>query len=179
MAYGFDTASTFGKFFPDGNFLGYQEHLEAYFQKLQASGQATHKFFFDFDCDLVDLLHHGTDFIVDDLLPRRYTLVKPYKALGDVIDLGAGIAVSSRFRDALEALEPGRHQIWPVEIVLPSGEAYPTEYFMLRVLTVLDAWDREQSDPACWQKSRLVMMIAPLKKKRYRRKLVMPDQAAV
>lgn len=164
MAYGFDTASTFGKFFPDGEFFGYIEHLEAYFQKLQATGQATHKFFSEFKRDLIHDMHDGTDFIVDDLLPRRYTLVKPYKALGDVIDLGAGIAVSARFRDALEALEPGRHQIWPVEIVLPSGEAYPTEYFMLRVLTELDAWDREQSDPACWEQSRRVMKIAPLKK---------------
>lgn len=165
MAYGFDKASTFGAFFPDGEFFGYKEHLKEYFQELQASGQASHKFFFDFNSDLIRDMHDGTDFIADDLLPKRYTLAKPYKALGDIIFLGAGIAISARLRALIEELEPHRHQIWPVEMVLPSGEPYPTEYFMLRVLTVLDAWDREQSDPDCWEKGRRIMTIAPLKEK--------------
>lgn len=36
---------------------------------------------------------------------------------------------------------------------------------MLRVLTELDAWDREKSDPNCWEKGRRIMKIAPLKEK--------------
>lgn len=165
MAYGFDTASTYGKFFPEGDYIGYDDDLKKYFVEMSQKGLVAEKFFDDFDRRLIGDLHNSPDFLSEKLLPKRYTLAKPYKSLGDVIQIGAGIAVSSRFRDAVEALEPGRHQIWPIEIVLPSGEPYPTEYFMLRVLTELDAWDREKSGPDCWKKSWQIMKIAPPKEK--------------
>ncbi|WP_424942627.1 imm11 family protein [Aliiroseovarius crassostreae] len=163
MAYGFDRPSTFGKLFPDGEFLGfYDEYLMERFHEMSAKGEARQEFFPGFKSDLIRDMHRGTDPIADDLLPKRYSLAKSYKSLGDIIYLGAGIAVSSRLRDLIEELEPGRHQIWPIEVILPSGEAYPTEYFMLRVLSQLDPFDKEKSDPSCWKKSgRILKMMRP------------------
>ncbi|WP_022704118.1 imm11 family protein [Pseudorhodobacter ferrugineus] len=161
MAYGFDKSASFGRFFPDGEFHGFQDYLNERFQEMLAKGQTEQKFFNEFRWALVDAMHSGTDFMAQDLLPRLYTLAKPYKSLGDLINLSAGIAVSSRLRDLIVKLEPGRHQIWPVEIVLPSVEAYPVDYFMLRVLSQLDAFDKANSDQGCWKKSVRILKIAP------------------
>ncbi len=98
-------------------------------------------------------MHRGTDPIAEDLLPKRYSLAKYYQSLGDIIDLGYAIAVSPPLLKLIADLEPGRHQIWPVEIIQRSGEAYPTEYFMLRVLSQLDPFDKEKSPqgkPCTW-----------------------------
>ncbi|SDX67573.1 hypothetical protein SAMN05444358_10910 [Ruegeria halocynthiae] len=163
MAYGFGTPSTYGKFFPDGEFLGfYDDYLEARFQELSAKGEAGQEFFTQFRSDLIRNMHRGIEPIAEDLLPKRYSLAKPYKSLGDIIDLGYAIAVSAPLLKLTEALDPGRHQVWPIEVILPSGEAYPTEYFMLRVLSQLDPFDKEKSDPSCWKKSgRIIKMMRP------------------
>ncbi|PID36570.1 MAG: hypothetical protein CR993_04260 [Rhodobacterales bacterium] len=163
MAYGFDTPSTYGRFRPDGEFLGfYDDYLEARFQELSAKGKAEQEFFTQFRIDLLRDMHRGTDPIAEDLLPKRYSLAKYYQSLGDIIDLGYAIAVSPPLLKLIADLEPGRHQIWPVEIIQRSGEAYPTEYFMLRVLSQLDPFDKEKSDPSCWKKSgRIIKMMRP------------------
>ena len=164
MAYGFDTPSTYGRFRPDGEFLGfYDDYLEARFQELSAKGEAGQEFFTQFRSDLIRNMHRGIEPIADDLLPKRYSLAKSYQSLGDIIDLGYAIAVSQPVLKLIKNLDPGRHQVWPIEIIQRSGEAYSTEYFMLRVLSQLDPFDKEKSDPNCWKKSvRILKMRAPL-----------------
>ena len=147
MAYGFDTPASFGKFFPDCEMPGYWEHLQKRFAEQSAKGEATHRFFTEFESDFIRDYHRGTERIAEDLMPRDLVLVRPYKALGDIIAIGMGIAVTARVRALIEELEPGRHQFLPIRITQPSGETYPAEYFTLRVLTVLDAWDREEKRP--------------------------------
>jgi hypothetical protein len=114
MAYGFDKSVSLGRFFPDGEFHGFQEYLNERFQEMLAKGQTEQKFFNEFRWALVDAMHSGTDFMAGDLLPRLYTLAKPYKSLGDLINLSAGIAVSSRLRD---------HHIWRGFVSAESGIA--------------------------------------------------------
>lgn len=159
MAYGFDVSVSFGRFFPDGDFLGYDEQLKTRFDETLAKGKPEHKFFNEFRWAHVENMHHGTSFIADDWLPKRYVLHKRYSSLADLINLSAGIAVSAPLRDLIEKLEPGKHQLWPVELVYHSGEPYPGEYSMLRVLSQLDAFDKERSDPSCWERPVRVVKI--------------------
>ena len=162
MAYGFDTPATFGKFFPDGEFAGYEDFLEGYFEEASAEGQTTQKFFTDFRSDLHRDFHKGRRSVPDALLPKTFQLAKPYKKLGDIMGLGYASAVPSSLLDIIEKLEPGRHQSWPIDITLPSGDGYPIQYHMLNVLTSLDAWDKEQSDPGSYKKSmRIFKMLRP------------------
>lgn len=162
MAYGFDASVSFGKFFPDGEFLGYHEQLQDHFRAMSMNGLTEHRFFTDFRWAHVTNMHGGTEFIANELLPRRYTLFKKYKSLGDMINLGAGIAISQPLRDLVERFEPGRHQLWPVEIVDHLGRPQWSDYSMLRVLTQLEAFDKERSDPSCWERPvRVVKITAP------------------
>jgi hypothetical protein len=164
MVYGFDNSASFGKFLPDADMPGYWEYLEQRFNEMSANGTATHEFFPQFRSQFVDDCLKGLLPIDEDLLPKDFVLAKPYKSLGDVILLGLGIAVTERFKDVIEKLEPGRHQFRPITIKQPSGAEFPDTYFTLRVLTQLDAWDREKSDPDCWKKSiRIVKMMRPKK----------------
>ena len=163
MVYGFDTPSTYGKFFPEAEMPDYWEHLEQRFNDMSADGATAHEFFSQFKSDFTRDSLHGLQAIDEDLLPKDFVLAKPYKALGDIVLLGVGVAVTARFRELIEKLEPGRHQFRPIKIIQRSGETYSNEYFTLRVLTALDAWDRERSDPGCWKKSvRIAKMRAPL-----------------
>lgn len=162
MAYGFDTSASFGNFFPDAEMPGYWEHLEQQFKEMSAKGLATHEFFPKFQSDFRKDFLNGTRAIDDDLIPQDFVLAKPYRKLGDMILLGLGVAVTDRLRSLIEVLEPGRHQFKAVKITLPSGESYPTAYFTLRVLSQLDAFDKEKSDPACWKKSiRILKIVSP------------------
>ena len=168
MVYGFDTSASFGRFFPDGEFPDYEDQLKEQFQEMSIKGQTEQKFFNEFRWAHSDNMHRGTDFIADDMLPKRFVLSKHYQSLADLIELGAGIAVTGRLRDLIERLEPGRHQFWPVEIIQRSGEAYPSAYFFLRVLSQLDAFEKEKSDPTCWKKSLQILKIAPPKEENAR-----------
>lgn len=162
MVFGFSKSMSFGRFYPDGVFSDYRDQLNERFHEVSVKEQIEHKFFDDFHSAHVDNMHYGTEFIADSLLPTRYTLAKHYQALADLINLGAGIAVSARLRDLIEGFEPGKHQFWPVTLIQRSGEAYPNSYFMLRVLSLLDAFDKDKSDPACWEKSvRILKITAP------------------
>lgn len=161
MAYGFDTSASFGKFFPDAEMPRYWEHLEQQFKEMSAKGVAAHEFFPQFQSDFRRDFLYGTRAIDNDLIPQDFVLAKPYRALGDMILLGLGVAVTDSLRSLIEELEPGRHQFKAVKITLPSGEAYPSAYFMLRVLSRLDAFDKDKSDPTCWEKSVRILKIVP------------------
>ena len=160
MAYGFDTSASFGKFLPDAVMPGYWEHLEQQFKELSAKGLATHAFFSEFKSDFRRDFLHGTEIIEEAVMPKDFILAKSYKALGVMIVLGLGVAVSHRLRTLIETLEPGRHQFCPVKITLRSGGEHPVAYFTMRVLTQLDAFDKENSDPSCWEKSVRIIKIA-------------------
>lgn len=161
MAYGTDTPAVFGKFFPDHDISpSYFQHLEKRFRELSLSGMTVHKNYPDFERSIDREFRKGTRVIDDDLLPKEFILAKPYQALGDLVTLGLGYAVTVRLRSLIEELEPGRHQFTPVKLLLRSGEVYSTDYCSIRILTVLDAFDKDNSDPTCWKRSLQALKIA-------------------
>ena len=142
---------------------GYWEHLEKRFSEMSAKGEAEERFYGDFKHNVPRDVSYGTEPITEDLLPKDIALAKPYKVLGDIIRFRMGIAVTARTRALIEEREPDRHQFAPLKITLPSGQPFPADYYILRGLTELDAWDPEQSDPGCFKRSvRIMKMRAPL-----------------
>ena len=62
------------------------------------------------------------------------------------------LAVSEPLRDLIERLEPGVHQFWPINIIVPNMaerryEPYPAPYFAMVVMRHLDSFLPDQSDP--------------------------------
>jgi len=160
MAYGFNTASTFGRFFPDAEMPGYWERFKLLFDERRAKGLTTPESFVNFKSQFRRDFLHGTEVIDEELMPQDIVLAKPYKRLADMIILGLGVAVTDRFRSLIETFEPKRHQFKAVNLTLPSGAPYPTGYFTFRVLSQLDAFDKAASDPTCWRDSGRILEIA-------------------
>lgn len=153
MAYGFDTPSTFGRFWPDFEFPDHDAAVAALFERLKTRNEMEHKFLQDFGQSISYEFHYGSKSILEELQPRVLQLEKSYKALGDIFNIGYGLAISSEVRALVEELEPGRHQTWPLEVLQPSGEPYSKDYHFLRIRSRLDAWNKEKSDPACYKKT--------------------------
>lgn len=57
------------------------------------------------------------------------------------------MAVNDALKAAIEGLEPGVHQFWPLQIGTYKGEPWPEGYHAMVVRTFLDAFMPEASDP--------------------------------
>ncbi|CUH81162.1 imm11 family protein [Tropicibacter naphthalenivorans] len=158
MPYAFDIPSVFGRFNPDGEFRGYWPLVEEYYKKLVEDGKTEHAFFTTYKLELWKEYHKGTAVIPDEIFPRSYHLAKAYKSLGDIFDVGFGLCLSQEVKDILEGLEPGRHQIAPMDVISLTGEAVKGSYYLLRIRSILDAFDAENSDPNCFTKAKSGLM---------------------
>jgi hypothetical protein len=77
----------------------------------------------------------------------EFWLRSRHKALSDTFSVCGRWGVSAEFRAAVEALEPGLHQFFPITIRRPKGgpilrpdgrEAGPDEFFLINCLSVVD-----------------------------------------
>jgi len=162
VVYGLNTASTFGVHFPDADMPGYWDHFKKLFEERKAKGLITNDSFVQFKSEFRKEFDSGTNVVDETLMPTNFLLAKPYKRLGDMIWLGMGVAVTDRLRAIIEHLEPGRHQFKGVEVALPSADPHPNKYFIMRVLSRLDAFDRTRSDPTCRKSTdRILQIVAP------------------
>jgi hypothetical protein len=76
--------------------------------------------------------------IPPEVVPRRLRLTKG-KTVYDWLTLrGGGTLVSSRLRDAVEELDPGRHQFFPVVVEDKKGVAQPGAFFIFNVVGRID-----------------------------------------
>jgi hypothetical protein len=83
--------------------------------------------------------------IPPEVMPRRLRLIRA-KAMYDWLDLrGGGTLVSSKVRDAVEELDPGRHQFFPV-VIEDRGVARPGEFFVFNVVGRIDSIIEERSN---------------------------------
>lgn len=79
--------------------------------------------------------------------PQSYTTEKSYQALGSFIQLsGLAMAVDEPLKEIIERLEPGVHQFFPIEIRMPRGKLYPTQYYTVVIGQYLDSFSPENSD---------------------------------
>jgi hypothetical protein len=84
--------------------------------------------------------------IPPDVVPKRLRITKGKRIYDWLTVRGSGTLVSSAFKDAVEEIEPGRHQFFPVTVVEKAGVARPESYFIFNVVGRIDAIIEEKSN---------------------------------
>jgi hypothetical protein len=73
--------------------------------------------------------------------PRTFDTEKTYMALGAIIQLNDMIlAVDENLKGIIERLEPAVHGFYPIEIRMPKGKVYPTQYYTILIGQYFDAF---------------------------------------
>ncbi len=149
---------TLGMFFPAGDYVGFNEGLDAYFsaerreaevkslgmedefKELQAMGIEN-----SFIKSLViKKWERNLGPLKDVECPKVLKLTRTPPKLGAMFIFGFPI-VSATIKDAIETLEPGVHQFWPMKIELPRNKTWSEQYYGMRIGTFLDSFRPEQS----------------------------------
>lgn len=69
-----------------------------------------------------------------------------HKSIPDHFAIMGQRMVSDRLKRAIESLEPGVHQFFPVKLLRKSGESFETQYYAFHTIQILDALDDEKSN---------------------------------
>ena len=92
--------------------------------------------------------------VIAPLRPHAYTVKGRVPKLGAWLGVDDGLnLVADELRAIIERLEPGVHQFWPVEVVLPTGARPPHDYHALVIGQFRDSLLDERSD--LWESGRL------------------------
>jgi hypothetical protein len=84
--------------------------------------------------------------IPPEVVPKRLRITKGKQIYDWLTVRGGGTLVSSAFKDAVEEIEPGRHQFFPVTVVDKAGAARPESYFIFNVVGRIDSIIEEKSN---------------------------------
>lgn len=87
----------------------------------------------------------GTPF-PPEVMPRRVRLVRAKTLYDWMTLLGGANLVSSRVKDAVEELDPGRHQFFPVVVEDKDGSARPEQHFIFNVVGRIDSIIEDRSN---------------------------------
>lgn len=164
MVWGMGLPSTFGQFFPNGEYVGWEDELTAYFnnempadQKARFSDSSSYCYWAIENFVNEPGTRHGPDNqpfgpIAAHEAPKRFKTEKNYASLGALIETyNRVLAVSQQLKDVIERFEPGVHHFFPIEIEMPKKRTYPERYFILAIGQYIDSFSQEQSDPASWE----------------------------
>jgi hypothetical protein len=78
--------------------------------------------------------------------PKFFHTRRRYKQLFSLIGMGGTYpTVDEDLKSIIEAIEPGVHKFYPLEIRMPAGKTYPKQYHTLVIGAFLDSFDIEQS----------------------------------
>jgi hypothetical protein len=167
MVWGMAQPSNFGEFFPNGDYVGWNEDLTDYFNnKMPAEKKAV------FDSDVSDYIFYTSENIIQvpglrpnsqwppfgsvaaHEVPKRFRTEKKVSSLGSLVTLTNRItAVDEALKAIIEGFEPDKHRFFPIEIEMPKGAAFPKRYFVLVLGQFLDSFSQEHSDPASWSQT--------------------------
>ncbi|MBY0260194.1 DUF1629 domain-containing protein [Methylobacterium sp.] len=149
MVWGLVDPSSFGEFFPNGDYVGWEEAIKRYFDVEMSAEQRAARDNWDvsYRGDVARKFTEDFGQLEAHERPTEFKLTEPRKSLGSLIELtGRLLAVDTTLRDVIEALEPGVHQFWPLRIVTPKGKEYPGSYNGLIIRRFLDGFVSEQSE---------------------------------
>jgi hypothetical protein len=171
MVWGMTLPSTFGEFWPDGEFVGWYDGLKAYFREQMPEEQ---KALFDDGNGNGETNYMG--YAVQKLVseagasggpdyppfspiepqepPPSFTAEKRYTSLGSLIKLNDRIlALDDALKTIIERLEPGMHQFFPIDLLMPRGDFFPKAYHVLFIGQYHDSFSPENSKEGSWRKN--------------------------
>ncbi len=152
MVWCLEFPAQFGRFFPHGGYVGWEEALERYYmQELSEADRQTYdNRYAKYASIAAQKFSSTTDPILDHEWPQEYHLDRDYKRLGSISNSQNGIMwVESALKDLIEALEPGVHHFRPLRLLTRTGEVYPGDYHVMAIGQNLNGFDPEGSDPDC------------------------------
>lgn len=163
MVWAMDMPSSFGEFFPGGDYPGFDERLYKYYEEQMSAEQKAVFGVRNPKASYVNLVcekfrsplgyKSGSDApsvtpIESHEPPECFKTRKRYKSLGSLIQLNSRIlAVDDLLKGIIEKLEPGKHQFFPIKIMVTNKEALPTLYFTILIGQYLDSFLPAKSRP--------------------------------
>jgi hypothetical protein len=78
-------------------------------------------------------------YIPPDVMPRRLRLIRGRLVYDWLVVRGGATLVSARFKDAVEELDPGRHQFFPVVVENEAASAPFGDLFVFNVVGRIDS----------------------------------------
>jgi hypothetical protein len=165
MSWAIAMPAQFGVFFPDGNYVGWEEKLADYFNN---DMPADKKALFN-----PPVASRYASFVADSFIhepgtkrpgwppllqatassaPSRFVTSKKYSSLASLIILNDRLlAVDSDLRQLIENIEPGKHNFFPIELFLQKKVKSDKDYFIFVVGQFCDSFDPSASNPNSWE----------------------------
>jgi len=180
MVWAMKHANGFGEYFLDGDFVGRKQNLGAHFDEVL---DQEYKDKFSLECGPDYVYHVSQKFLQpregegppaialpalqEHELPKNFAIeTTRKKSFGSLIKLvNRMIAVDDKLKEIVETVEPHVHEFWPIEIFMPSGEAYPKSYYGLRIGNHLDSFLPGQSETSSWTTNGITFQISNFSKK--------------
>lgn len=149
---------------PENNLRKFEKFLEKYYHEEMPEAQrarirpqhagaywasVSQKFY----CEVGSIVDHQ---VVEPLAPHEFptevALDKNYSTLGAWLELKrAIIAVDERLKALIEVLEPGVHRFWPLRLVKPNGQDFPTRYYGIVIDRFLESFLPEATKPEVFE----------------------------
>jgi hypothetical protein len=149
MVWAWVEPSSFGDYFPNGDYVGWEERTQRYFWEEMSAEQreALGKSHIDYRYEVSRKFTEDMGPIEPHERPSEFRLLERAKSLGSLIILNDRLlAVDATLREIVETLEPGVHQFWPLRITLRNGIEYPGPYYGMIIRRFIDSFVPEQSD---------------------------------
>ena len=173
MVWGMNFPSSFGDFWPEGQFEvdesgqdGWSERLKSHYMEQSPekrkglftyvdespaktahfySGYVARKFINEIGSQ-PDHTRPPPTSIKDHEPPQSFYTEKTYKNLGSMIALNYGLlAVDEELKAIIERVEPNKHQFFPIAIIMPKGVVYPKKYYILVIGQYCSSFSPEKS----------------------------------
>jgi hypothetical protein len=166
MVWGLSMPSSFGDYFPNGDYVGWDEELGEYYDEKMPAAQkgpflergpiryfryVAAKFIYELGDTFADM--PAITPIEKHEAPKCFETAKTYSSLGSLMILNDRLwAVDQELKDIIERLEPGLHQFFPLQISMPKKVVYPKQYYVMVIRQFLDSFSPEKSVEGVWEK---------------------------
>lgn len=171
MVWGMNLPSRFGEFWPDGDFKGWRASLVNFYLKQSPEVQ---KALLDHADGVMEAVSRYPYYVSEKMIseigtkialelpptaavqpheaPTSFFTEKSYEKLGSLIMFNDRIiAVNEAMKSVIEGLEPGVHQFFPIDIMMPKERTFPDRYYTLVIGQYIDSFVPEQSNPEIFE----------------------------
>jgi hypothetical protein len=162
MVWGVLIPTGFGDFRPEGELVGWEERLDAYYHKeLEGGPLKAHmpRASYYHSRVLWKFLRELGSLTPDSLRverplphewPEEYRTAKTHDKLGSLIEIDGFLAVEDHLKALIEEIEPGLHDFRPIRITMPRGKDYPVPYHVLLIGQFRDSFRPELTTEGTW-----------------------------